>query len=140
MVGLGCGARSYTRRLHYSSEYAVGASGVRAILQDYVARDDASFDAAHYGYLLTEEDMRHRYVIQSLLQADGLGRAAYGSRFTRDALSDLPQLHQLVEHDLATLTPERMLLTESGLERSDMIGPWLYTTQVQALMEAYELR
>ncbi len=37
MVGLGCGARSYTRGLHYSSEYAVGASGVRAILRDYVA-------------------------------------------------------------------------------------------------------
>jgi oxygen-independent coproporphyrinogen-3 oxidase len=28
MVGLGCGARSYTRGLHYSREYAVGAAGV----------------------------------------------------------------------------------------------------------------
>jgi oxygen-independent coproporphyrinogen-3 oxidase len=140
MVGLGCGARSYTRGLHYSSEYAVGASGVRAILQDYVARGDSSFDAAHYGYLLTEEDMRHRYIIQSLLQADGLERAAYHTRFASDALADLPQLHELVEHGLATLTHERLLLTQSGMERSDMIGPWLYTAQVQALMEVYELR
>jgi oxygen-independent coproporphyrinogen-3 oxidase len=140
MVGLGCGARSYTRRLHYSSEYAVGASGVRAILQDYIARDDRSFDAAHYGYVLTAEDMRRRYVIQSLLQADGLDRAAYRVRFASDALADLPQLHALVEHGLATLTDERLLLTESGLERSDAIGPWLYTAQVQALIEAYELR
>jgi oxygen-independent coproporphyrinogen-3 oxidase len=140
MVGLGCGARSYTRSLHYSSEYAVGASGVRAILQDYIARDDASFDAAHYGYLLTEEDIRHRYIIQSLLQADGLERAAYRQHFTYDVLSDLPQLYELVEHGLAMLTHEQLLLTESGIERSDTIGPWLYTTQVQALMEAYELR
>jgi oxygen-independent coproporphyrinogen III oxidase len=140
MVGLGCGARSYTHRLHYSSEYAVGASGVRAILQDYIARDDESFDSAHYGYLLSEEDMRQRYVIQSLLQADGLERAAYQRRFACDALSDLPQLFELVEHDLATLTQERLKLTERGLELSDAIGPWLYTAQVQALMEAYELR
>ena len=29
MIGLGCGARSYTRALHYSCDYAVGARGVR---------------------------------------------------------------------------------------------------------------
>jgi oxygen-independent coproporphyrinogen III oxidase len=140
MVGLGCGARSYTRHLHYSSEYAVGASGVRAILQDYIARDDTSFDSAHYGYMLTDEDIRRRYLIQSLLQANGLDRMAYHTRFASDALADLPQLDELVEHGLATLTNERLLLTESGMGRSDMIGPWLYTTQVQTLMEAYILR
>jgi oxygen-independent coproporphyrinogen-3 oxidase len=40
MLGLGCGARSYTRGLHYASEYAVGARGVRGILADYVARPE----------------------------------------------------------------------------------------------------
>ena len=38
MVGLGCGARSYTRGLHYSREYAVGAAAIRGILADYCAR------------------------------------------------------------------------------------------------------
>jgi oxygen-independent coproporphyrinogen-3 oxidase len=140
MVGLGCGARSYTRGLHYSSEYAVGASGVRAILSDYVLRDDASFDAARYGYALTEDDRRRRYVLQSLLQAEGLDRAAYRRRFSSDALADLPQLHELVEHDLAAASPERLRLNERGLERSDTIGPWLYAARVRALMEAFELR
>ena len=140
MIGLGCGARSYTRHLHYSSEYAVGASGVRAILQDYIARDDASFDSAHYGYMLTDEDIRRRHLIQSLLQADGLDLRVYHTRFASDALADLPQLDALVEHGLATLTNEQLLLTESGMERADAIGPWLYTARAQALMEAYELR
>src|SRR5690606_10216074 len=36
MVGIGCGARSYTRELHYSSEFAVGRTGVRSILNDYL--------------------------------------------------------------------------------------------------------
>jgi oxygen-independent coproporphyrinogen-3 oxidase len=90
--------------------------------------------------MLAEADMRRRYIIQSLLQADGLDRAAYRGRFASDALADQPQLYQLVEHGLATLSDTHLLLTESGLERSDAIGPWLYTAQVQALMEAYELR
>jgi oxygen-independent coproporphyrinogen-3 oxidase len=67
MVGLGCGARSYTRGLHYATEYAVGAPGVKAILAEYVARPAEAFDAAEYGCALDEEEQRRRYVIQSLL-------------------------------------------------------------------------
>ena len=32
MVGLGCGARSYTRSLHYSNEYAVNAGTTLNVL------------------------------------------------------------------------------------------------------------
>ncbi len=40
MIGLGCGARSYTRALHYSpAEYAVAAAGVRAVLDGYLAAE-----------------------------------------------------------------------------------------------------
>ena len=35
MVGLGCGARSYTRGLQYATEYAVGATGVRQVVEAY---------------------------------------------------------------------------------------------------------
>ncbi|GAB3857675.1 hypothetical protein GCM10027610_094340 [Dactylosporangium cerinum] len=38
MVGLGCGARSYTSALHYSFDYAVSVRQVRGILDDYLAR------------------------------------------------------------------------------------------------------
>ena len=37
MIGLGPGARSYTRSMHYSTEYAVGQTGVR-ILKGKVQR------------------------------------------------------------------------------------------------------
>jgi oxygen-independent coproporphyrinogen-3 oxidase len=67
MVGLGCGARSYTHALHYSSEYAVGARGVRAILNDYVKKDAAAFDHADYGFALEPDEQRRRYIIQSQL-------------------------------------------------------------------------
>lgn len=140
MVGLGCGARSYTRALHYSSEYAVSAGGVRAIIADYLARPDESFGAAHYGIALSPEDQRRRFVIQSLLQAEGLDLAGYRQRFGGDALDDLPALAELSALGLAERNGAVLQLTEAGLERSDAIGPWLYTTAVSALMEAYELR
>lgn len=140
MVGLGCGARSYTRALHYSSEYAVSAAGVRSILGDYIARPDAAFDAAGYGFRLDPADQRRRYILQSLLLAEGLEPAAYRRRFGTDVYDDLPELHDLAAHGLAVATPERLQLTPEGLERSDAIGPWLYSAKVRGLMEAYELR
>jgi oxygen-independent coproporphyrinogen-3 oxidase len=140
MVGLGCGARSYTRGLHYSSEYAVGGAGVRAILADYLGRSNESFDAAHYGIALTVEDQRRRFVIQSVLQADGLNFAAYRAEFGSEALDDLPDMYELEQLGLAVIAGSQLRLTDAGLERSDLIGPWLYTARVQTLMEAYELR
>ena len=37
MIGLGCGARSYTSGLHYSFDYAVDMHQIRGIIDDYVA-------------------------------------------------------------------------------------------------------
>ncbi|MCI0458121.1 MAG: STM4012 family radical SAM protein [Gemmataceae bacterium] len=140
MIGLGCGARSYTRGLHYSSEYAVQVRGVAAIIEDYVSRPAEAFDRADHGFVLDSDEQRRRYLIQSLLQADGLARADYTSRFGTNAVEDFPQLRELEALGLATLTADRMRLTESGLERSDAIGPWLYSERVTRLTEEYTWR
>ena len=60
MVGLGCGARSYTRALHYSTDYAVAASAVREVIADYAARDEATFAFADYGCELDDAEQRRR--------------------------------------------------------------------------------
>jgi oxygen-independent coproporphyrinogen-3 oxidase len=140
MVGLGCGARSYTRGLHYSGEYAVGASGVREIIAAYIARPDEAFDFADYGFMLDGEEQRRRFAIQSLLQIDGLDLAAYRARFDSEALDDLPELAWFEHRGLAIRENDRMRLTEAGLEMSDVIGPALYSERVRGLMEGYQLR
>jgi oxygen-independent coproporphyrinogen III oxidase len=140
MVGLGCGARSYTRGLHYSREYAVGASSIRAILADYLARPDEALATADYGFRLGPEDQRRRYLLQSLLQATGLDLDAYHARFGADAGDDIPEVNELEPHGLARRTPDRLSLTAEGLERSDAIGPWLYSSRVKELMQDYEWR
>jgi oxygen-independent coproporphyrinogen III oxidase len=137
MVGLGCGARSYTTSLHYSTEFAVGRSGVRSILYDYLGREPQEFQAASHGYVLDCDDQRRRYVIQSLLQKEGLLRAPYRDRFGADVLTHLPQIRELSESGLADESPDRVCLTAVGLERSDAIGPWLYSPAVRQRMEAF---
>lgn len=140
MVGVGCGARSYTRNLHYATEYAVRAPGIRAILADYIDRPDETFDWADYGFHLGPEEQRRRFVIQSLLWAEGLELAAYRNRFGTEALDDLPELGELEPLGLAQRGPDRLSLTAAGVERSDALGPWLYSEAVRNQMEDYAWR
>jgi oxygen-independent coproporphyrinogen-3 oxidase len=139
MLGLGSGARSYTSGLHYSTEYAVGASGVKQIIADYTTRAGAAFESAEWGYVLDGEDRRRRFVVLSLL-AEGLDLAAYRARFGSEALHDFPALGELETHALAVPRDGRLVLTEAGLERSDTIGPWLFSERVATLMESWEAR
>jgi oxygen-independent coproporphyrinogen-3 oxidase len=140
MVGLGCGARSYTSNLHYSSEYAVGASGVRAILDDYNQRPDADFTVADYGFVLDADEQRRRYLVQSLLQVDGLDLASYHFRFGSDACDDWPGLRELEELNLADYDDKRLRLNARGIELSDVIGPWFNSAAVNRRMEEFSLR
>ncbi len=138
MVGLGSGARSYTRAVHYASEYAVAAAGVKAIVEGYAGRAD--FGRADWGFRLDEEEQRRRWVIQSLLHADGLVFEGYRERFGCEPLADLPELAELEPRGLARYAADRLELTPAGLERSDVIGPWLTSPRVRERMAAWEAR
>ena len=140
MLGLGAGARSYTRELHYSSDYAVGASSVRQIIQSYNQRSLAELSHVDYGCVVSSAEQRRRFVIQSLLQVSGLDSQAYRSQFGSELLDDLGQINELLECGWAEHTNEIYQLTPAGLERSDLIGPWLYSPQIRQLSEEFVLR
>lgn len=139
MVGLGVGARSYTKSFHYSSDYAVGRKGVRQIIHDYNQKTSHQFQQAIYGTDLTLEEQKRRYVIKSLLEGIYLDFKAYENFFGSKALEDLPQLQELYTLGLAAKEPFQLQLNAKGLELSDVIGPWLYSKQVQAMMNEFEL-
>jgi oxygen-independent coproporphyrinogen-3 oxidase len=137
MVGLGCGARSYTRTLHYSDRYGVERASVTSILQQYVNTPASSFAQAHYGFVLDAFEQRRRYLIQSLLVLPGLDEAAYRARFGTPPLEDFPQLTQLLAARLAHWHNGYFALTAEGLAHADTIGPWLNSADVVARMESY---
>ena len=140
MVGLGCGARSYTSTLHYATEYAVGTREVGSIIAAYAARPSLTFGFADFGFRLDPEDRRRRHVIQSLLSPEGLDLAGYARRFGTEATYDLPGLAELESSGLAERSENELRLTVEGLERSDAIGPWLDSAKVRSLKEGYQWR
>ncbi|OQD56045.1 coproporphyrinogen III oxidase [Streptomyces phaeoluteigriseus] len=137
MIGLGCGARSYTARLHYSFDYAVDMHEIRAIIDDYVTTAD--FSHAEVGHAMDAQEARRRHLLQSLLQADGLRTDDYRARFGAAPADDFgPELERLAEHGWLADDPAVLRLTPEGLAHSDAIGPGLFSPAVRAAMAAYE--
>jgi oxygen-independent coproporphyrinogen III oxidase len=137
MVGIGCGARSYTSRLHYASDYGVSQRAISTIIDAYLARDEASFAYADHGVALDLDERRRRHVIQSLLIAPGLDRNQYHARFGSDCYDDLPQLRELETLRLAAEQDGLLSLTRDGMARADTIGPWLASASITGRMQAY---
>ncbi len=139
MVGLGCGARSYTRALHYSTEWAVGAHSVRDIIDRWIARGNAAFDVADYGFELDALEQRRRWLILSLLADEGLDVDGYRKKFGGDALAEFPELAELAPRGLAVHDAATLRLTPEGLAHADAIGPWLVSDDVRARMAEFAL-
>lgn len=130
MIGLGCGARSYTSSLHYSFDYAVSASGVRGIIDDYVATAD--FGRAGVGYRLDADEKARRFLIQSLLQAPGMDLGDVDERFGAEL--------ELLRARGFLASAGRLRLSPEGLAWSDSVGPMFFSEPVRAAMRAYELK
>ncbi|MGW4383215.1 STM4012 family radical SAM protein [Kitasatospora sp. NPDC004531] len=136
MVGLGCGARSYTSKLHYSFDYAVDAREVRRIIDDYVAAPD--FSRAELGWEMTDEETRRRHLVQSLLQGEGVDLAAYRERFGSTPEEDFPaELAEFAARGWLADDRGRLLLSPEGLAWSDAIGPRLFSDGVRRRMAEY---
>ena len=100
-------------------------------------------------------DAPTRSMLRYLLEDDGAAVVevaeprALGSAPRPAALALLVLVTSAPEQDVSPLlvTLRRtgfhaptLVLTRAGLERSDAVGPWLYSTAVRARMEAYTWR
>ncbi len=140
LIGLGVGARSYTQKLHYSSEYAVGQVGVKEIIADYALRSETDFAYAAHGFYLDALEQRRRFILQDIFNVAGFSSSTYWTRFASNALEDFAVLQDLLELGLVVVSSDKIRLTELGLERSDAIGHLFYSAYVQELAQAYEWR
>ncbi|MFF4529387.1 STM4012 family radical SAM protein [Streptomyces sp. NPDC001407] len=140
MIGLGCGARSYTSALHYSFDYAVDMREIRAIIDAYTATED--FTRAVHGRYVDEDEARRRHLLQSLLQAEGMPLDDYRQRFGAGPYAHFAaELDAFATHGwLADGPTGRLRLSPEGLAHSDALGPALFSPGVRAAMAAYETR
>ncbi len=137
MIGLGCGARSYTRRLHYGTPFAVTQVGIQQILNEWILQSDAELAVAAYGVQLSDNEQRRRYLIMSLLQSEGLLIEDYQALFGSSPWIDVPELEHLSDRDWLMDSPERLMLTAEGIEHSDEVGPMLYSPSVRSRLEEF---
>lgn len=97
MIGLGAGLRSYTKSIHYCTEYAVGRCGVDDIIEDYVSRSREEHGKAMYGCRLSKDEQRRRFVLKSLLREEGLVFEDYKSEFRSSVMEELLRFVDWVE-------------------------------------------
>ncbi len=141
MVGLGAGARSYTKSVHYSSEYAVGSKNVQDIIHNFIEKTPSDYKWADYGIQLSEIELKLRYVIKSILHATGLNLNQYRHFFKSEALEEQPKLRKLLELGLIFVDQGNIVkLTSNGIDLSDAIGPWLYSETVLSKIKQFELK
>ncbi|MFD9544329.1 STM4012 family radical SAM protein [Streptomyces sp. NPDC060022] len=141
MIGLGCGARSYTSSLHYSFDYAVEMREIRGIIDGFTATED--FSRAEVGRYVDGDEARRRHLLQSLLQAEGMRQDGYRERFGTDPFGDFPgELGAFEERGWldGSAGPGLLRLSPEGLAHSDALGPELFSPAVRAAMAAYEVK
>ncbi|MGW7428398.1 STM4012 family radical SAM protein [Streptomyces sp. NPDC054861] len=141
MIGLGCGARSYTSSLHYSFDYAVDMREIRSLIDAYTETGPEGFRRAQVGRWVDAGEARRRHLLQSLLQAEGMDVRGYEDRFGTSPIADFPAELRRFEA-LGWLDEEApaglLRLSAEGLAHSDGIGPELFSPAVRAAMAAYE--
>jgi oxygen-independent coproporphyrinogen III oxidase len=141
MVGLGAGARSYTKYVHYSSEYAVGSKNVKGIIQDFVEKTPSDYAVANYGIRINDDELKRRYVIKSILQTSGLDIFQYRRFFKSEVLDEQPKLIELLDSGLCFVENNTHIkLTSKGIDYSDAIGPWLYSTEIMSKIKEFDLK
>ncbi len=138
MIGLGCGARSYTHHLHYADRYAVSSSATRSVIETWTALSTEDHAVIRRGIELNDQEVRRRHLLLSLLNVEGLDRNRFRERFGADVLEVFPELNELAHLELGHFDDARIALTAKGIEFSDTIGPWLYSADVRRRMEEFQ--
>lgn len=138
MLGLGAGARSYTRTLHYATPWKMLASNIRGVIDDYCRAWSDGDTLIRNGFVLNEDEQRRRFLILSLLY-DGLDLEEFRTRFGADALEAYaPQWDALCKEECVTLDTRKVALTSRGLRHADSVGRLFFSGQVHHLMETFE--
>lgn len=139
MIGLGCGARSYTSTLHYSDCFAVCQNDIQAIIAQWIRRDTNTFEYADYGiHLSVDEQFRRRFLL-ALLDVDGFAVEDLDRRVPEQICE---AMHQLVECGLANWSDDRsrFQLTSHGLMKSDVIGPLFFSDAAKRALREFGSR
>jgi len=138
MVGIGAGARSYTKALHYSTHYAVERKAIKTIIENYYLKNKEDFCQITYGIYLNKEEQCRRFIIKSLIDGGRLDTELFQQYFDTK-ITNFPLINDFFEQGWLIQNDTIIQLTAAGMEMEDFIGPALFSSQINLLMQQYEL-
>lgn len=136
-LSVGCGGRSYLGNIHFCTPYAVDQAICLKQLKNYEETED--FTAITHGFVLSEEEIKRRYVIRHLLILPGLKLSLYKQHFHSSPLEDLPLLEEWLRKEYLMERGGYLCLTDMGMGLSDWLGPMLISPQVRSKMDEWEV-
>jgi len=140
LLGFGAGSRSYTRELHYSTEFAVGRRESLDIIAGFIAHDHRLDAEIAFGFELSDDEQRRRHCILNL-SLGGLETAGYRARFDAEPAADFGgELDALIAEGCCVRTPTGFALTAKGFKYSNVIGDLFQSPAVTKLEAAYQPR
>jgi len=125
MVGLGAGARSYTRRLHYSTPWRMTTRNIRGVIDDYCTAMESGDFAIRHGFVLDDDERTRRRVIQTL----------FAGGWTEPVPAPLAEVFATLEGEGCV---EQGKLTRLGVRHSDLVAGLFFSPAVRERMEGYE--
>lgn len=140
MIGLGTNSRSYTKKIHYSTEYSIGRTASLEIIENFINQTEQDFLFADHGIFLSEEEQKRRYIIKSILNAEGLDTNQFNQFFPDYSLQEFEELNELQILNLLENRGDKLILNAEGLALSDAIGPWMISDSIREKMNAFNLR
>lgn len=146
-LALGCGGRSYVGKLHFCTPYEITQQGCLKELERFEGTED--FSVISHGILLSDEELRRRYVIRHLLIRPGLGEKRYKELFGSSVTEDFPLLEGWREKGFLqedrpgpdeALQEVFLCLTDLGMGLSDYLGPMLISEEINEKMREWETK
>lgn len=135
-LSIGCGGRSYIDELHFCAPYSVQRDGCAQVLQTYLQTVD--HQAITYGYLLSDDERKRRFILKNLFFFRGLPLSQYKALFSCSPLEDFSELEHWLEAGwIYQDTKGNLQLSKMGMDLSDYLGPKLISPAVRAKMEAW---
>lgn len=137
LLGLGAGSRSYSPRLHYSTDFAVGRASTLEIIEGFAGHRHDPAETPSIGFVMGPDESRRRYCILNL-SLGRLDRGAYRRRFGSDLDEWADQLDALFDADCARIADDgSIVLTRRGFKYSNVVATLFQSAAVRELEADY---
>ena len=135
MIGVGAGARSYTKTRHYSTDYAVESKEIKNIIANYIQKND--FDTISYGFQLNEDEQKRRFLVKAFTEGGELSIEKYNTLFNANPFDEYDLLKEFEARNWLSKRDHTIKLSAEGMKHEDVIGPALYSEEVKNLMHHF---